>query len=100
MVNYLSNDFVCPTCPCMYAVCILMLPFCTFFHDFQRMGAGRKTETFYAATPSAQTQNRSNEWYGAFSVAARNLREDELGGVIFGCKHNTMNECLSKQLFG
>lgn len=84
----------------MYAVCILMLPFCTFFHDFQRMGAGRKTETFYAATPSAQTQNRSNEWYGAFSVAARNLREDELGGVIFGCKHNTMNECLSKQLFG
>ncbi|CAD6239789.1 unnamed protein product [Miscanthus lutarioriparius] len=64
------------------------------------MGAGRKTETFYAATPSAQTQNRSNEWYGAFSVAARNLREDELGGVIFGCKHNTMNECLSKQLFG
>jgi len=29
------------------------------------MGAERKTETFYAATPSAQTQNRSNEWYGA-----------------------------------
>jgi hypothetical protein len=61
------------------------------------MGAGRKTETFYAATP---TQTRNNAWHGTCSVAARNLREDELGGVIFGCKHNTMNECLTKQLFG
>uniref|UniRef100_K3XF28 DCD domain-containing protein n=1 Tax=Setaria italica TaxID=4555 RepID=K3XF28_SETIT len=62
------------------------------------MGAGRKTETFYAGTPS--TPARTNAWYGTYSVAARNLREDELGGVIFGCKHNTMNECLTKQLFG
>ncbi|WVZ72407.1 hypothetical protein U9M48_020873 [Paspalum notatum var. saurae] len=60
------------------------------------MGAGRKTETFNAAAP---TQNQTSGWYGT-SLAARYLREDELGGVIFGCKHNTINECLSKQLFG
>ncbi|XP_014492453.1 kelch-like protein 28 [Vigna radiata var. radiata] len=30
----------------------------------------------------------------------RNLRKSELGAVIFGCKNATMNECLSKQLFG
>ncbi|XP_073114552.1 uncharacterized protein [Elaeis guineensis] len=34
------------------------------------------------------------------SVFARNLRKNDLGGVIFGCKHNTIAECLSKQLFG
>ncbi|KAL6627375.1 hypothetical protein ACP70R_031101 [Stipagrostis hirtigluma subsp. patula] len=61
------------------------------------MGAGRKTETFNPAIP---TQNRANAWYGAYSVAVRNLSEDQLGGVIFGCKNNTINECLSKQLFG
>ncbi|KAF8663003.1 hypothetical protein HU200_055591 [Digitaria exilis] len=64
------------------------------------MGAGRKTETFYATTPSTPAQTRTNASYGTYSAAARNLPEDELGGVIFGCKHNTMNECLSKQLFG
>ncbi|KAG8084880.1 hypothetical protein GUJ93_ZPchr0010g7894 [Zizania palustris] len=31
---------------------------------------------------------------------ARNLRENQLGGVIFGCKHNTIQECLEKRLFG
>ncbi|OAY62562.1 Kelch-like protein 12 [Ananas comosus] len=34
------------------------------------------------------------------SITARNLRKCDLGGVIFGCKHNTMNECLTKQMFG
>ncbi|XP_008799817.2 uncharacterized protein LOC103714378 [Phoenix dactylifera] len=34
------------------------------------------------------------------SVSARNLRKNDLGGVIFGCKHSTIAECLSKQLFG
>lgn len=63
------------------------------------MGAGRKSETFNVATPSTHTQNQTSAWYGT-SVAARNLQEDLLGGVIFGCKHNTINECLSKQLFG
>jgi len=64
------------------------------------MGAGRKTETFYAGTPNTATQTQTNSSYGTYSNAARNLRDDELGGVIFGCKNNTMNECLSKQLFG
>jgi hypothetical protein len=31
---------------------------------------------------------------------ARNLRENQLGGVIFGCKHDTIEECFRKQLFG
>lgn len=30
----------------------------------------------------------------------RNLRTNDLGGVIFGCKNATMKECLAKQLFG
>ncbi|KAJ3680899.1 hypothetical protein LUZ60_015388 [Juncus effusus] len=30
----------------------------------------------------------------------RNLRKSDLGGVIFGCKHDTIAECHSKQLFG
>ncbi|CAN6358659.1 unnamed protein product [Urochloa humidicola] len=30
----------------------------------------------------------------------RNLRENQLGGVIFGCKHDTIEECFGKQLFG
>ncbi|KAJ4704334.1 Kelch-like protein [Melia azedarach] len=33
-------------------------------------------------------------------ASARNLQKSDLGGVIFGCKNNTINECLSKQLFG
>jgi hypothetical protein len=61
----------------------------------QRMGAGRKTEAFNVATG-----NRSNARYGHDTIAARHLGEDQLGGVIFGCKHNTIKECLSKQLFG
>ncbi|KAK3163967.1 hypothetical protein QOZ80_1AG0010800 [Eleusine coracana subsp. coracana] len=59
------------------------------------MGTGRRTETFNPAT-----QNNSSAHYGDHSIAARYLGEDQLGGVIFGCKHNTINECLSKQLFG
>lgn len=31
---------------------------------------------------------------------ARNLGKINLGGVIFGCKNNTIKECLFKQLFG
>ncbi|XBJ15736.1 hypothetical protein VPH35_007548 [Triticum aestivum] len=33
-------------------------------------------------------------------VQTRNLRETQLGGVIFGCKHETIEECFNKQLFG
>ena len=62
------------------------------------MGAGRRTETYNAATP---TQDRANtRRHGGQSFSARNLGEDSLAGVIFGCTHKTINECLSKQLFG
>ncbi|CAN0855036.1 Influenza virus NS1A-binding protein homolog A [Linum grandiflorum] len=35
-----------------------------------------------------------------FSYSTRNLSKTDLAGVIFGCKHYTFNECLSKELFG
>ncbi|KAK9061089.1 hypothetical protein SSX86_018269 [Deinandra increscens subsp. villosa] len=35
-----------------------------------------------------------------YSAPARNLRKSDLHGVICGTTHNTINECLSKQLFG
>ncbi|XP_077214157.1 influenza virus NS1A-binding protein [Tasmannia lanceolata] len=57
------------------------------------MGAGRKTYTMNEGVPSSPTAANS-------SVSARNLRKSDLGGVIFGCKNYTMNECLSNQLFG
>lgn len=55
------------------------------------MGAGRKTET-YTLPP--------NQDLSPYNVSARNLMKNHLGAVIFGCKNSTMNECLSKQLFG
>ncbi|GMI73413.1 hypothetical protein HRI_001010600 [Hibiscus trionum] len=58
------------------------------------MGAGRKTQTF-TAREKAQQQFTVN-----CSTSARNLRKRDLAGVIFGCKHSTFGECLSKQLFG
>nr|XP_043633726.1 kelch-like protein 12 [Erigeron canadensis] len=30
----------------------------------------------------------------------KNLKKTDTGAVIFGCKHSTYNECLSKRLFG
>lgn len=58
------------------------------------MGAGRKTQTFTLSekTPPQWTSNCNTNW--------RNLRKNDLGGVIFGCKHSTIKECYSKQLFG
>lgn len=56
------------------------------------MGAGRKTETIYVDS----TLPASEHGY----ISARNLRKNDLGGAIFGCKHSTMEECLVKQLFG
>ncbi|OIT07955.1 PREDICTED: kelch-like protein 3 [Nicotiana attenuata] len=44
---------------------------------------------------SAVASNQANNARGF-----RNLSRSQLGGVIFGCKNNTMRECLSKQLFG
>ncbi|KVI09983.1 hypothetical protein Ccrd_011623 [Cynara cardunculus var. scolymus] len=34
------------------------------------------------------------------SVPARNIRKADLGAVILGCTNSTINECLSKKLFG
>ena len=60
------------------------------------MGAGRKTQTIWLKEkPGPQVQGTSN-----FSTSARNLRKNDLGGVIFGCKHSTIKECYFKQLFG
>ncbi|KAL0003449.1 hypothetical protein SO802_017230 [Lithocarpus litseifolius] len=58
------------------------------------MGAGRKTETHTLKENSQSTISKNS------STTARNLRKSELRGVIFGCKHHTIKECLSKQLFG
>ncbi|KAF3333598.1 B2 protein [Carex littledalei] len=63
------------------------------------MGAGRKTETFYAsANPNSMALRApgNNSIFPGF----RNLQKSDLGGVIFGCKNGTMEECLTKQLFG
>ncbi|XP_019158186.1 PREDICTED: uncharacterized protein LOC109154902 [Ipomoea nil] len=35
-----------------------------------------------------------------FSASVRNLSKSDLGAVIFGCKHYTIQECFSKKLFG
>ncbi|KAF3659075.1 putative UDP-glycosyltransferase 76E1-like [Capsicum annuum] len=58
------------------------------------MGAGRRTESYVFDTASSSTSQRKNT--GAF----RYLMKKQLGGVIFGCKNNTMKECIQKQLFG
>ncbi|KAF5759554.1 putative development/cell death domain-containing protein [Helianthus annuus] len=34
------------------------------------------------------------------SRTTRGLWKDQFGGVIFGCKKTTINECLYKNLFG
>ncbi|GJM94712.1 hypothetical protein PR202_ga11384 [Eleusine coracana subsp. coracana] len=43
-----------------------------------------------------QTHHHPNNQPG---VQIRNLRENQLGAVIFGCKHETIEECFAKQLF-
>ena len=45
----------------------------------------------------AMLTNHQNSKYGELT---RNIRENQLGGVIFGCKHDTIEECFRKQLFG
>lgn len=58
------------------------------------MGAGRKTQTF---TVSEKAQQRVTV---NCRTTARNIKKCDLAGVIFGCRHSTYRECLSKQLFG
>ncbi|KAF5206492.1 Development/cell death domain, Galactose oxidase, beta-propeller [Thalictrum thalictroides] len=55
------------------------------------MGAGRKTETYTADEGIMKNP---------YSISARNLSKARLGGVIFGCTHYTIKECLSNLVFG
>lgn len=59
------------------------------------MGGGRRTETFVRDSASSSSTNQINN-PGGF----RYLTKTKLGGVIFGCKNNTINECIRNQLFG
>lgn len=59
------------------------------------MGAGRHTQTYLIPASAGPS--------GGSAIGPppqRNLGKTELGGVIFGCTHFTMNECLNKNLFG
>ncbi|CAI9273810.1 unnamed protein product [Lactuca saligna] len=47
-----------------------------------------------------EKEMKESSTFSNYSVPARNLRKDDLGSVIFGCKHNTINECLTNHLFG
>lgn len=58
------------------------------------MAGGRKTQTY-----TMQEKTLPNRTLNG-SVTSRNLGKSSLAGVIFGCKNNTMQECLSEQLFG
>ncbi|XP_027352391.1 kelch-like protein 3 isoform X2 [Abrus precatorius] len=59
------------------------------------IGAWKKTETSQSSGTQPFTSSLPNS-----TVFGRNLRKNQLGGVIFGCKNATMKECLYKQLFG
>lgn len=54
------------------------------------MGAGRKTSTYDIDTGAQQL---------GFVERQRNLGEN-LGGVIFGCSHETYDECVNGLIFG
>ncbi|GKD18024.1 putative development/cell death domain, kelch-type beta propeller containing protein, partial [Tanacetum coccineum] len=72
---------------------ILYIDFYELYEDI-RMGGQKQKSKFSLDWVSKEAPVTSN-----FSVSARNLRKSDLGAVIFGCTHNTINECLSKQLF-
>ncbi|KAJ6846797.1 kelch-like protein 8 [Iris pallida] len=57
-------------------------------------GEGKRNKTIKVP----ELPSKSPSWNGYAST--KNLSNSDLGGVIFGCKHSTMAECLSKQLFG
>ncbi|RZC63261.1 hypothetical protein C5167_025016 [Papaver somniferum] len=62
------------------------------------MGAGRKKKTNPKTNPLPERVVRHPSVN--CSVTARNLRTDELGGVILGCTRETMTECLTNKIFG
>nr|GMC85896.1 kelch-like protein 3 [Ipomoea batatas] len=59
------------------------------------MKAGKKMKNF---TPYQYPPSSPNKLFNASGF--RNLKKGQLGGVIFGCKNDTIKECLLKQLFG
>ncbi|CAI9103003.1 OLC1v1001412C2 [Oldenlandia corymbosa var. corymbosa] len=58
------------------------------------MGAGRKTKMI-PIQEKAERERTVN-----CSVSAKNLRNRELGSVIFGCTDKTIDECKANNLFG
>ncbi|KAK9829602.1 hypothetical protein WJX72_006822 [[Myrmecia] bisecta] len=58
------------------------------------MGAGRKTSTYDVDSGASYAADRE-----AFEAKQRNLG-DSLGGVIFGCTHDTYEECVTGLIFG
>ncbi|CAK7343726.1 unnamed protein product [Dovyalis caffra] len=59
------------------------------------MDSQRKPKGFLMERGWWMSTNLAND-----SMHARNLKKNQLGGVIFGCTNNTIKECLFKQLFG
>ncbi|XP_042049071.1 kelch-like protein 3 [Salvia splendens] len=55
------------------------------------MVVGRTAQTYFPNESFPMALN--GKW-------ARNLSKNQLGSVIFGCTKQTMDECLTKQLFG
>ncbi|KAK7287247.1 hypothetical protein RIF29_00419 [Crotalaria pallida] len=67
-------------------------------HSFllhETMGTGQKKQTSHFSGTQPVIPNSATT-----TVCGRNLRKNQLGGVIFGTKNTTIKECLSKQLFG
>uniref|UniRef100_A0A7N0VK42 DCD domain-containing protein n=1 Tax=Kalanchoe fedtschenkoi TaxID=63787 RepID=A0A7N0VK42_KALFE len=67
------------------------------FRLHYRMGSKKKNKQKKIQTPKETPEIL---WPSTFRITARNLSSRELAGVIFGCKHGTMQECFAKQLFG
>ncbi|KAJ4978262.1 hypothetical protein NE237_009042 [Protea cynaroides] len=92
--NYLSNL----SCLLLYSLPVLVssiLAFVSLYNYILRMEARRKSQTFTLGDRPPSSLATTNN-----SATARNLKKEDLGGVVFGCKNNTMKECLSKQIFG
>ena len=79
-------------CSASHYIGVVFLTLMTI-HLFRRMGGGKQKNNF--CLDRALKEAPSN-----FSLPARNMRKSDLGGVIFGCTHNTINECFTKHLFG
>ncbi|GER50923.1 kelch repeat-containing family protein [Striga asiatica] len=57
------------------------------------MVKGKKNKT-------CNLNNNDVSWISSAHPSPRNLKREDLGAVIFGCKHHTFNECINKKIFG